>query len=284
MAVYNSLLKKAIIFGAGGQVGSELMKIMPESLAVFHSPRETDVNIDVTDAVKIEDVILKTRPDIIVNAVAFTNVDGCENDRAKALAINAEAVKHMVRAASVTKSYFVHISTDYVFDGKNGLYTENSIPNPINYYGLSKLLGDWAALSYDNSLVVRTSGVFGHKANYPRFVVSQLQAGKDIKAVKSYYSPIHAKLLSKAIEELITMRRTGIINIAGPRISRYQLATNIATRMGKPMDKILELEDSEMNWAAKRPFDSSLDSTRAKRLLSSSFSDLDSNLDLLFST
>lgn len=282
MSSDNSLLKNVIIFGASGQVGSELKKIWPDSLGVFHTPTTSEFSMDVTDSVKIEDLILKSRPKIIVNAVALTNVDTCETDKAKALTINAEAVKHMVRAASVTRSYFLHISTDYVFDGEMGMYTERSIPNPINYYGLSKLLGDWAALSYDNSLVVRTSGVFGHKQNYPRFVISQLEAGKEINAIESYYSPIHAQLLAEAINELIKLKKTGIINVSGPRISRYELAKRIASRMGKSTDLITELDQSKMTWTAQRPFDSSLNCSVARGLLSEKFYDLDENLNLLF--
>lgn len=277
----NSLKRKALIFGAGGQVGSELVKLIPDSLPIFHDSSESGIRMDTTDAVKVEDLILKTRPDVIINAAAFTNVDVCETNKENALRINAESVKHMVRAASVTNSFFVHISTDYVFDGKKGMYNEKSVPNPINYYGLSKLLGDWAALSYDNSLVVRTSGVFGYKQNYPRFVVSQLESGKEINAVRSYYSPVHAKLLAESIIELIILRRTGIINVAGPRISRYQLALEIAKRIGVTTDKLTELDNSDMKWTANRPFDSSLDCSLAKRLLSGTFYDLDSNLDLL---
>ncbi|SAI84431.1 NAD(P)-dependent oxidoreductase [Saccharolobus solfataricus] len=93
----------------------------------------------------------------------MTDVDKCEVEREKAYKINAEAVKHMVRASRVVEAYFIHVSTDYVFDGTKGNYKEDDLPNPINYYGLTKLLGETFALSYDDSLVIRTSGVFRHK-------------------------------------------------------------------------------------------------------------------------
>lgn len=277
----NDLKKKVIIFGAGGQAGSELQKLIPDSYGIHHSNNTGSPALDVTDYIKLEDIILKSRPEIIVNAVAFTNVDGCEAEKEKALAINAEAVKHIVRAARVVNSYIVHISTDYVFDGSTGMYRETSTPNPINYYGLTKLLGDWAAVSYDDSLVVRTSGVFGHKGNYPRFVVNQLRENKEIRAVKSFYSPIHAKLLAEAILNLIELRRTGIVNIAGERVSRYDLAIRIADKMKTPTSGIHEIDQSTMTWPAERPFDSSLDCSLARRLIGDSFTDLDRNLDLL---
>ena len=277
----NNIRKKIIIFGAGGQLGSELMQMIPDALNVYHNTNEKGIALDVSDYIKIEDLILKCRPEVIINATALTNVDACETEKQRAVSINAEAVRHIARAASVAKSYLVHVSTDYVFDGKTGMYKENSEPNPINYYGLTKLLGDWAALSYDDSLVIRTSGVFGFKNNYPKFVMNQLKSGKEVRAVKSFYSPIHAKLLAEAVVELTQMRRTGVINVAGPRISRYNLAVEIAERLNVPINGISELDQNEMTWTAQRPYDSSLDSSLSKKLLQDRYSDLDENLNLL---
>ena len=283
MANNNTKTKKTLIFGAGGQLGAELMKLFPGASGVFHHGTDKDFSFDIVNFTKLEDLILKKRPDIIINAAALTNVDTCEKDKINAMYVNAESVRHITRAAAVTKSYLVQVSTDYVFDGTESLYKENSVPNPINFYGLSKLLGDVSALSYDDSLVVRTSGVFGYKQNYPRFVLSQLIEGKEVKAVKSYYSPIHAKLLAGAILELTELRRTGIINVSGPRISRYDLAVKIADKIARPTDKIYELDQNEMKWSARRPYDSSLDNTLSRRILDDRFYDIDLNLDLLVS-
>ncbi len=281
MAENKSERGNVLIFGAGGQLGSELMKLFPEATGVYHTGSEGNLTLDITNFVRLEDIILKKRPKVIINTVALTNVDKCETEKGIANKINAESVRHIVRAAAVSRSYLVHVSTDYVFDGADGMYKENSIPNPINFYGLSKLLGDWAAQSYDDSLIVRTSGVFGYKSNYPRFVLSQLKEGKEVKAVESFYSPIHAKLLAEAILELTELRRTGIVNVSGPRISRYDLAVKIAEKISAPTDKIFELDQSQMKWPASRPYDSSLDNTLSRRLIDNKFYDIDLNLDLL---
>ncbi|NAZ31370.1 MAG: sugar nucleotide-binding protein, partial [Acidilobus sp.] len=157
-----------LIIGAG-QLGSELVRQLkangaggPEVFYTYHTrdPLGFGMRLDVTAFDLLEDLIIRLSPDVVINAVAMTDVDACEVDRALALKINAEAVRHMVRVARVTGSYLVHVSTDYVFDGERGMYREEDEPNPINYYGLSKLLGEAYALSYDDSLVVRTSGVF----------------------------------------------------------------------------------------------------------------------------
>ncbi|MCY0860793.1 MAG: SDR family oxidoreductase [Sulfolobaceae archaeon] len=204
------------------------------------------------------------------------DVDGCERDKERAFKVNAEAVRHIVRVSRVVEAYLVHVSTDYVFDGERGNYREYDVPNPINYYGLSKLVGEGYALSYDDSLVVRTSGVFKHKG-FPVFVYKALKEGKEVHAFKGYYSPISAKLLANAIKELIEMRRTGIINVAGERVSRYELALKIAEMYGLDKSKVREVDEVK-GWVAKRPLDSSLDISKAKGLLSMDFYSLEENL------
>ena len=213
-------------------------------------------------------------PDVVINTVAVTDVDLCEKDKKYAYSINAEAVKHIARAAKAINAYFIHISTDYVFDGSKGLYNELDTPNPINYYGLTKLLGDAYALSYDYSLVIRTSGVFLNKG-FPSFVVKQLREGKTVNAFKGYYSPISAFKLAESIANLVKMKKTGILNVAGERVSRYEFAMKIAEIYNLP--KNIQESDT-INWVAKRPYDSSLDIDKAKTLLSNDFFDIEENI------
>jgi dTDP-4-dehydrorhamnose reductase len=184
-------------------------------------------------------------------------------------------VKHIVRASRVVEAYLIHISTDYVFDGEKGLYKEEDLPNPINYYGLTKLLGETYALSYDDSLVLRTSGVFRHKG-FPIYVYKTLKEGKEVSAFKGYYSPISARKLAEAISELIDYRKTGILNVAGERVSRADLATKIKEKFNLP--GVVKEVDNVKGWIAKRPFDSSLDISKAKKILSVDFYSLDENL------
>ncbi|TRM87427.1 NAD(P)-dependent oxidoreductase [Sulfolobus sp. C3] len=267
---------KVLILGASGQLGSELSKLFPNAIKTYSSSEVIGgVKIDVTDFPLLENFILKVKPDVIINAVAYTDVDGCERDKDKAFEVNAEAVKHIVRASRVTEAYLVHVSTDYVFDGERGNYAESDTPNPINYYGISKLVGEGYTLSYDDSLVVRTSGVFKHKG-FPIFVYKTLKEGKEVLAFKGYYSPISAKLLAEAIKELIEIRKTGVINVAGERVSRYELALRIAEAYNLP--KNVKETDEIKGWVAKRPFDSSLDISKAKRLVSIDFYSLEENL------
>ena len=271
---------KILIFGASGQLGLELSNILKEDLIKVYNSNEIKdgYKLDLTNFSMVEDFILKKKPDIIINTAAITDVDKCETEKDIAYKVNAEVVKHIVRAARVIEAYFIQISTDYVFDGQKGLYKEKDLPNPINYYGLTKLLGDTYALSYDDSLVIRTSGIFRNKG-FPIYVYKTLKENKEVNAFKGYYSPISARKLAEAINEMIQYRKTGIINIAGERISRYELALKIKEKFN--LDGIIKEVDNVKSWIAKRPFDSSLDISKAKKLLSIDFYSLDENLNYM---
>ncbi|MFP3317288.1 MAG: NAD(P)-dependent oxidoreductase [Candidatus Nanopusillus sp.] len=271
---------KILIFGASGQLGLELSKILQGDLIKVYNSNEIEdgYKLDLTNFSMVEDFILKKKPDIIINTAAITDVDKCETEKDIAYKVNTEAVKHIVRATRVIEAYFIQISTDYIFDGQKGLYKEEDLPNPINYYGLTKLLGDAYALSYDDSLVIRTSGIFRNKG-FPIYVYKTLKENKEVNAFKGYYSPISARKLAEAINEIIQYRKTGIINIAGERISRYELALKIKEKYN--LDGIVKEVDNVKSWIAKRPFDSSLDISKAKKLLSVDFYSLDENLNYM---
>ena len=268
---------KVLVIGASGQLGSALYEVFRskgyEVVGTYNTGSASDVRLDATDYVKLEDLIIKARPDVVFNCAAMTDVDSCEADRARCYAVNAEAVRHVARASSVAKAYLVHVSTDYVFDGEKGMYREEDPPGPVNYYGLAKLVGEAYALSYDYSLVARTSGVYsGYKSNFPRFVIERLAAGQQVSAVAdSYYSPIHARQLALALAELAEQRRTGILHVAGERVSRYELALTIADAAGLPRELVRPVRLSEMSWRARRPRDSSLDVGRARSYLGFDF-------------
>lgn len=269
---------RILLIGASGQLGLELSSLLKggEVIKVYNSKEIPDgYRLDLKNYSAVEDFIMKKRPDVIINTASLTDVDKCEVERGLAFKVNAEAVKHIVRASRVVEAYLIHISTDYVFDGEKGLYKEEDLPNPVNYYGLTKLLGETYALSYDDSLVIRTSGVFRHKG-FPVYVYRTLKEGREVHAFKGYYSPISARKLAEAISELINYRKTGVLNVAGERVSRVDLATKIKEKFNLP-GGVKEVDDVK-GWIAKRPFDSSLDISKAKKMLSVDFYSLDENL------
>ncbi len=270
---------KVLVIGKDGQLGSELVRIIGGSKGTSRQ-KGSGIYLDLTNVNSIEDTILKEMPDVVVNAAAYTNVDGCEENKRDAFLVNGKAVGNMARACSVTDSYFIHISTDYVFDGANGNYTEDDTPNPVNYYGVSKLMGEAYALSYDDSLVIRTSGVYGIKMNFPLYVVKTLREGGTVNCIDSYYSPIHATLLAESIKELIEKRMYGILNVSGERLSRYDFALKIKKSLDIKTGNIYLVNNSP-NLKAKRPYDSSLKNDKAKKILSTKFYDTDKAMEYI---
>ena len=263
-------MKKLLLLGSTGQLGSQLFSALKNDyslIPISHS------DLDFNNFYLIKDLILKKEPDIIINCMAITDVDKCEKNKREAYNINGESIKHIIRILKITESYFINISTDYVFSGNKGNYNEMDIAEPVNYYGLSKLIGDIYALSYDNSLIIRTSGVF-LKKGFPIFVYNKLKNNEKIYAIPGFYSPISASYLALAIKQILPMNKTGILNVAGERISRL----NIANRIAEIYNLSKNIEEKSIEMKARRPYDSSLDINKAKKLIDFNFYGLDENL------
>ena len=157
---------KTLIIGSEGQLGRELMKLYPDSIGTSHVPsKESYLPMEDEDA--IIKFLTSEEPDVIINCAALTNVDRCEKEKEYAYRVNGLAVRSMAMKCREIEAKLVHISTDYVFDGTDGNYLENAPPNPVNYYGLSKLAGEQFAYSVKGNLVIRASGVFGYSNNFP---------------------------------------------------------------------------------------------------------------------
>lgn len=147
------------IVGANGQLGTELVNQFSQHDVIPWIRRDFDVR----DHRRAEDAVLSARPDVLVNTAAFHKTDACEDDPALAFAVNALAVRNLARACSACDAAFVHVSTDYVFDGaQRSPYVEEDRPNPINVYGTSKLAGEhFAAAACPRSYIVRIASLFG---------------------------------------------------------------------------------------------------------------------------
>jgi dTDP-4-dehydrorhamnose reductase len=265
-----------LILGAGGQLGSELHKLYPNATCYDHTSGSANY-VDFQDYEKVERIILSSKCSWIINAAAFTNVDTCEVNKETAYSVNGLAVNSIVKAARKIGSSVLHVSTDYIFDGRKGLYKEFDMPNPLNFYGISKLIGEVFAMGFEDSLIIRTSGVYGSKNNFPNFAYRQMMDGEQLNVLDGYYSPIHAKNLALAIKSLIVDDRKGVLNVAGKRVSRIELASEIARKYSLNESLINRVEKIS-SMKAIRPFDSSLDISKAKQILNFDFYSYESNL------
>lgn len=230
------------------------------------------IKLNLEEPENIVEVVRETKPDIIIHTAAYTDVDGCEVNKEKAYRVNYLGTEALARAGR-NVDYFIYISTDYVFNGEKGLYKEEDTPAPVNYYGLSKLLGEVAvrALLPERGVVVRVSGLYGYsptgKKNFGIIALEKLLRGETVEAfVDQRLSPTYIRFLGEILVKLVDARPAGILHLAGERLSRYEFAKLLAGIVGvdenlaKP--KLLE----SVKLPAKRPRDSSLDTARAWRL------------------
>lgn len=222
---------------------------------------------DITNDKQVYDQIRLYDPDVIINCAGITDVDECEQTL-----YNCSSLVNGVGAMLIRQNfdgYLIHLSTDYVFDGTNGPYSENAKPNPINQYGKSKLLGEEYLLELDeDTTIVRTTILYGgNKQDFVYKVLGKLRQGKPFHVSSNLSgSPTYVPRLATALIELTRLSsHPKIINIAGEDcISRYEFALMIASVFG--YDKELIHPTTRMDGVANRPKKAGLKVTQAKKL------------------
>jgi len=165
---------RVLVTGATGLLGWWVAKVFSERgfevYATYHvqSLRGLEgvrwISMDLGNPQSAAGVVEELKPDVVVHSAAYTDVDGCEVNKEYAYRVNYLATRALAKASSRIGAYFVYVSTDYVFDGERGMYREDDVPNPVNFYGFTKLLGEVAVLSIleASSIVVRVSGLYGY--------------------------------------------------------------------------------------------------------------------------
>lgn len=234
------------------------------------------VRMDIRDTVKLLELLDSEKPDVIVHMAALGNVDQCERDNKLAWSVTVKPSIAIASYASRAGPFILYLSTDYVFDGERGNYREDDAPNPVNYYGLTKLAGEVAFMSCGaDCAVVRASSIYGFgpgRKNFAKFLVEKLRAGEPVKAlVDQYTSPSQASLLAKAIMEIVERQLNGVFHVVGKRMSRYEFAIKVAETLGLDKSLIGKAEMKDLNWFARRPKDSSLNAEETKKRLKTEF-------------
>lgn len=269
--------EKVLVTGANGLLGQKVVEVFKreseyELLSCdLVANQENGLTLDITDHRKVMDLVGAYRPSVIVNAAAFTNVDLAETEKEVAYKINATAVGYLADAANVFNAKLVHISTDYVFDGKNGNYSEESLPNPISYYGKSKLAGENLVKSkLRDHAILRTQVLYGFgrniKKNFVLWVVEQLTKHESIRIVDDQVgNPTLADELAFAVLKVCQKNATGMYHVSGfETISRYEFASRIAQVFGLDFSLVMRAKTSELAQPAKRPMNSSFICLRAQ--------------------
>lgn len=284
---------KFLVTGSAGLVGRQVVKDLSEyGDNVFSSysnskPESGIVTyLDLQNVENIPPVISDIKPDVIIHLAAMTNVDQCETDKDMAMKINSKSTAVLAEQSEKHNAFLVYVSTDYVFDGEQGMKKESDIPNPIGYYGRSKLEGEIAVRNMSsNWCIARTSTPFGMhptKKTFPLFIAENLLAKKETMVITDQYtSPTYVPNLSKMLIEISSRKIQGIIHLAGStRISRYDMALLVSEKLGLDTNLLKPAKMKDMNWKAKRPQDSSLDVSKASSILTEKPMSVHQGLDL----
>ena len=272
---------KLLITGAGGLLGSAVAKIASERHIVYSGFRRRvpkfgkPVAIDLLNLDRIRRVVRTLKPDAILHAAALTDVDRCEAEKRVATRVNYEATKAISVAAAQAGAYLLYVSTDAVFDGERGMYRETDRPNPINHYGMTKLMGEEAAgAAGGRSCVARSSVIYGSrpaalKDNFAIWLFEKLTAGRSVNIVTDQFvSPSLNSNVAEMVLELTERGLTGTYHASGAsRVSRYDFAEDLAATFGLDASLIRAVRMKDMKWTARRPKDSSLDVRKATSTL-----------------
>lgn len=244
------------------------------------------VRVDVRDYRALEVIFGKHRPEAVVHIAAYGDVDGCEVNRGLAWEVNAIGTTNVARLARRFSAFTVYLSTDYVFDGSRGGYGEYDPPNPVNYYGLTKLAGETAVRSLDTGYaIVRASSIYGlgpGRTNFAKHLIRSLIEARPVRALTDQYtSPTHSALLAEAMVEIIEEGRSGVFHVVGERMSRYEFALTIAKALNLDASLIKPARMSEFSWKAPRPRDSSLSYDLTRSAIKSEFYSMERAMRLL---
>ncbi|MBU1027366.1 MAG: dTDP-4-dehydrorhamnose reductase [Candidatus Margulisbacteria bacterium] len=263
---------RILIIGADGQLGTDLVKVIPKEEQI----PLTIKNIDITNREITLQEIKNHQPDIVINTAAHNHVDKCEEEFALAFEINTYGVKYLAEACKATNSCLVHISTDYVFDGKKGKpYVETDQPNPQSIYAISKYAGEQIVkYSLDKYFIIRSTGLYGTAGclgkggtNFVESILKLAATQPELKVVTDeILSPTYTLDLAKQIYELVKTNKYGLYHaVSHGSCSWYDFAVKIFELLGRKI-KITKTTAAELKAAAKRPGYSALKNAALEKI------------------
>jgi dTDP-4-dehydrorhamnose reductase len=252
---------KVLVFGAQGMLGKDLILLLSPN----HEVTGKDIaDLNILEAQKVRWAVEDYRPQIVINAAAYTDVDGCENHPEKAFAVNAEGARNIALGCKAFGAKMIHLSTDYVFDGVSSVpYRETDSPNPLNVYGASKLLGErYIQEILNDHLIIRTEWLYGqHGRNFVDNILKQARQKSELRVVNDQRgAPTLAKKLSWAIGLLLTKDATGILHVTSSgSCTWFEFAVRIMKIKKIDHIRLIPISSQELNRSAKRPANSLLD-------------------------
>lgn len=287
-------METLLVTGGSGLLGSSIVRAASSAFKVYatynmHPPAMLHcqtVKLDLTDRAQTCQVIDSIKPDIIVHCAALRSIDYCQAHPEQAFKVNASGTENLLLACQDRPVRFIHISTESVFDGSKGMYTEEDLPAPVTVYGRTKLEAEEKVRQLaPDYVIVRTSSIYGWSLfgkSLAEWVLAELRAGRPLAMFSdSFFSPTLSDNLAQALLELADNTYKGILNVAGKeRCSRFDFARKVAGVFGLDEGLVLPSLLSESNLKAPRAKDSSLDVSKAMQLLRTDLLDVNDGLIL----
>lgn len=277
---------RILVTGANGLLGQKLIQLLDSKkeiglIATARNPLSIRLTrgkfhlLDITNKDSVDSVISQTKPDVVINTAAMTQVDHCETEREKCWLSNVTAVSYLVEACERSKTKLIHVSTDFIFDGKEGPLKEDAIPDPVNYYGESKLAGEEiikkSTLEWS---IIRTVLVYGitsdlSRSNIVLWVKQNLESGKVINVVNDQWrTPTLAEDLAMGCYQVASKKATGIFHISGEvMMTPYDIALETAKYFKLDKSLIKPTDSNTFKQPAARPLKTGFHIGKAKELL-----------------
>ncbi len=283
--------KRVLITGASGLLGGNLMYLFPdewEIVGVVHqhhiAPPARHVHVVNTNLLD-DDFDTDLRPfepfDAIVHTAALTNVERCEYQKRLAWFLNADLVRRIAQYCERNDVHLIHISTDHVFDGKKGCYSEQDVPHPINYYAQTKLAAEKFLQGYDHRTTMIRTNFFGwniqNKEDIAGWIHGTLQKREDISLFTDvFFSPILVNLFAPCIAEIIEKKILGTLHIAArDSCSKYEFGMKIANAFALEGNAILPIAVQDSDLRVPRPNNMTMNTEKAQATLSTNIPTVD---------
>ena len=267
-------MKTILVTGAYGQLGAVCTKYLKKYFNMYgtgRSAKDEMYQLDISNKQSVKKALARFQPDIILNLAAMTDVDGCENEPKMAEKYNADGIKNL---CDDFDGHIIQISTDYVFDGEKGPYTEKDPTNPISVYGRTKLMAEEFLINNNlNYTIIRTNVLYGYdkntKASFLKWVVNSLQDSRSIKVVKDQWNnPTSTHSLASFILNIASSKTYGLYHYADEGLmNRYEFAQLIAKIFELDQSLIQPILSSELNQLAPRPMLSGLKTQKIEEQL-----------------
>ena len=266
---------RIFIVGASGFVGRIMYEYLSknhETYGSFYSnPAKGLIHLDMTDQNEVAEILTSLKPDVIIHPAANPNVEYCEEYPKETWQVNVEGSKNLIEIARDIGAKFVYFSSDYVFDGINGPYSENDIPSPINEYGLQKLAVEKLIKnSLENYLIIRITIVYGWERRGKNFVmglIKNLKNGRSMNIpIDQIGSPTYVNNMVQVVKELIESDKIGIYHVAGTDLmNRYTFAKNVAEIFELDENLLIPVTTNQLGQIAKRPLNAGMRVDKVKK-------------------